>query len=121
MRLLYLTWAVLAQLAQSSLDNTLICASDTAQDKVGKTPSLSPEIARLVLGHRLGLSQYQTLGDVEEQVLDILNGLPGKRPNLFSDEQQKPFPRVLTVVEDVKDSEGMLSSPSVQKAIYLYM
>ena len=118
---LTLTWAALAHLAWSSSDEALICISEKAQRTTDQPPVISPKIARLVLGQRLDLSQYQNLGDIDEKVLDILNDLPGKRPRLFSNEQPNPFPRVLTVVEDVKDTEGtLLSSPSSEN-IYLYV
>ena len=108
-----LTWAALAHLAWSSSDEALICISEKAQETTGRPPVISPEIARLVLGRRLDLSRYQTLGDIDGQVLDILNDLPGKRLQLFLDEQPNTFPRVLTVVEDVKDTEGTLSFSSL--------
>ena len=70
-------------------------------------PSITPHEARLLLAQRLGLSQYHSLGDVEESTLEFLNTYGGPSTHLFSEKQWDDGPRrVLAIVEGVQHPEG---------------
>ena len=101
-----LGWGLIASTTASSLSDAFIGTSDKPRRLSDKPAVISPETSRLALAQRLGLSQYHTLGNVDDEALELLDQLPGIRPQLFSDKEFQPFPRVLTIVESVDDPQG---------------
>lgn len=50
-----------------------------------KSPTLSPEEARLVIAHRLGVSSYHSLENIHESTLEYINTFGSRKHKLFSD------------------------------------
>ncbi|KAF2742614.1 hypothetical protein M011DRAFT_529727 [Sporormia fimetaria CBS 119925] len=78
------------------------------------TSTVTPETARLLLAHRLGLSQYHDLGtNVGDDVVELLNAFGGEQ-DLFADPhtQDKASRRALVWVEDVDDVDAIIKDQS---------
>lgn len=70
--------------------------------------SVEPSAARLLLAHRLDLSQYHSLGNVDDSTLQLLNRFGGANPPLFSeDEDVTQREKLLVVVEGVDKPDRM--------------
>jgi hypothetical protein len=82
--------------------------SDSSQQHHTKPPSISPLEARLLFAQRLGLSSYDSLGDVSDSTLELLNLYGGAQKQLFHEEQWQSPSRLLAIVEGVEHPEGML-------------
>ena len=101
-----LAWAILASAVSASSSDACVGTLDRPRRPSANPAVTSPEVARLAFAKRLGLSQYHALGDVGNEILELLDHLPGASPQLFFHEDPRPFPRVLTIVEDVQNPEG---------------
>ena len=76
-----------------------------------KLSSITPEGARLLLAHRLGLSKYHDLTDADEDTLDLINSLSSNQGLLFQgDEREDEVPKLLVVVEGIENPKGMLQN-----------
>ena len=76
----------------------------------GSSPaaSVDPSAARLLLAHRLDLSQYHSLGNVDDFTLQLLNRFGGTNPPVFSeDEDVNRREKLLVVVEGVDKPHRM--------------
>lgn len=91
-----------ASLALAALATTVaaIDASVWTFDTVSRGPKITPENARLVLAHRLGLSRYHKIGNADEHTLELLNGI---HPPLFA--AQSASRKLMLVVEGLDDGE----------------
>ena len=70
-------------------------------------PSTDPKTARLLLAHRLGLSQYHSLKDADRHTLELLNEFGGTPGSLFdNDEKEDESRRVLVIVEGVEKPDS---------------
>ena len=70
-------------------------------------PSLNPENTRLLLAHRLGLSQYHSLKDADERTISLINNFGGKQDLLFNQhEKEDDAQRVLVFVEGIQNPKG---------------
>lgn len=80
---------------------------DRSSRSSGKEPpSTDPETARLLLAHRLGLSQYHSLKDADSHTLQLLNEFGGTPGLLFdNDEKEDETRNVLVIVEGVEKLE----------------
>jgi len=68
---------------------------------------VSPSDARLVLAQRLGLSDFHSLKDANEETVEALNALGGKAQPLFGGQIQTETPRrAIIVVEEAEDLFG---------------
>ena len=103
-----IVWASTAYTVSAAANEAYVCTSDKTHPSSDSPRIISPGTARLAFAQRLGLSQYHDIGDAEDQVFEVLNELPGVRPQLFTDEEPEPFPRVLTIINDVQDPRGKL-------------
>ncbi len=65
---------------------------------------VNPETARLILAHRLGLSQYHSLKGADEGTLRHLNELGGTQQMLF-DDGAGDHGRLLIIVEGVQSPD----------------
>lgn len=75
----------------------------TSRSSGKEPPSTDPETARLLLAHRLGLSQYHSLKDADSRTLQLLNEFGGAPGSLFDiDEKEDETRRVLVIVEGVE-------------------
>ena len=101
-----IAWANTAYALSTATNEAYVCTSDNIRSSSDSPLLISPETARLAFAQRLRLSQYHTIGHAEDQVFQLLNELPGVRPQLFADAEPEPFPKVLTIVNDVEDPEG---------------
>ena len=72
----------------------------------GKPPSLSPSEARLLFAQRLGLSQYHSLGEVDQNIFEILNTYGEWKKPLFSEDRWHNPRRLLVIIEGVQYVEG---------------
>ena len=82
-----------------------------AYSRPGSPPAaaVEPSAARLLLAHRLGLSQYHILGDADDFGLQLLNRFGGANPSLFTqDEKADHRDRLLVVVEGVEKPDRMI-------------
>lgn len=109
-----LTWLVTACTVSAASHEAYVCTSGKSRPLPDPLRLVSPATARLALAQRLGVSQYYTLGDAADEVFDVLNELPGVSSQLLVDAEPRPFPRVLTVVEEVQDPEGTLQTVDLQ-------
>ena len=76
-------------------------------------PSINPQTARLLLSHRLGVSQYHSLNDADEHTIRLLNNYGSKQQTLYTsnnDEDHSSDRKVLVVVEGVEHPEGVPSN-----------
>lgn len=73
-----------------------------------QAPSVSPETARLILAHRLGVSQYHSIEDAEDKELITYLNQFGGRQELFVDDrtQERSYAHALVWIEDVDDIGG---------------
>ena len=83
---------------------------DPVRDHAAPTqaPSLSPEAARLILAQRLGVSQYHSIEDVEnEDLISHLNEYGGTQ-ELFADDrtQDRSYAHALVWIEGIDDIGG---------------
>lgn len=79
-----------------------------------QAPSLSPEAARLILAHRLGVSQYHSIEDADdEELINHLN-IYGWRQELFASDrtQDVSYGHTLVWIEGVDDIDGQTECPS---------
>lgn len=73
--------------------------------------SISPNTARLLLAQRLGLSQYHSLGQANEDDLGILNTYGGIQQQLFgNDDLLRSANKLIIIVEGLSNPEGVLST-----------
>lgn len=79
---------------------------ETYSSSTLETPSISSITARLLLAHRLGLSQYHSLDGADEATIEVLNGFEGSREQIFLDEE-KSTEKVLAFIENVEHPDGM--------------
>ena len=64
-------------------------------------PSISPENARLLLAHRLGLSSYHSLKNADENTISLLN--IGEQKSLFDESSDGAGRKLLVIVEGLED------------------
>lgn len=79
-----------------------------------QAPSVSPETARLILAHRLGVSQYHSIEDAEdEELINHLNQYGGNQ-ELFADDrsQDRSSAHALVWIDDVDDIGGEIDHHS---------
>lgn len=97
---------MLVPLALAALATTVaaIDASVWTFDNVSRGPKISPENARLVLAHRLGLSRYHKVGNADENTLELLNGI---QTPLFS--AGSVSRKLMLVVEGLGDGIDIIS------------
>ncbi|KAL9047848.1 MAG: hypothetical protein Q9162_007932, partial [Coniocarpon cinnabarinum] len=57
----------------ASARHACVSFADANTEASSNHPSVSPSVARLLLAQRLGLSQYHSFGDVDEDAIDLLN------------------------------------------------
>ncbi|MCJ1249039.1 hypothetical protein MMC30_006261 [Trapelia coarctata] len=87
-----------------SLEAPVYIFDRDSQSSSGSSPaaSVEPSAARLLLAHRLDLSQYHNLGNVDDFTLQLLNRFRGATPPLFSeDDGGDRREKLLVVVEGV--------------------
>ena len=108
--LLGLLWVSSTLNAYLVAAQALIYTSDTAPLPPKAEPqSISPSTARLLFAQRLGLSQYHSLEDADESLLDFLNTHGGHRQQIFQTHEQKhDSENVLIIVDGVSRPEGMI-------------
>lgn len=99
-----LIWATAAARAYAASPEAHVYLNAGSHDKGGKPPSISASDARLLFAQRLGLSQYHSLGDVDEKTLRLLNEY-GDWPKSLLRSVQDPR-RLLVLVEGVQYPEG---------------
>lgn len=74
-------------------------------------PTLSPEVARLVIAQRLQVSSYHSLEQVDEATLDHINTFSNKRPTLFSDDlYEEPSQLVFMVNGATEETSNILEN-----------
>lgn len=72
---------------------------------------VSPSAARLLLAQRLGLAEYHSFGEVDEDVIDLLNVYGEQHQSSLSDPQQEQERRkILFFVEGVEEPDGTTAS-----------
>jgi hypothetical protein len=78
----------------------------------GNRPSVvSPFEARLLLAHRLGLSQYYNLRDADESIIPLLDDVTSRQVSLFAEpDDENDVGRLVVVVEGV-DGAGRKQRP----------
>ena len=88
-------------------------------------PSICPNDARLLLAHRLGVSEYHSIGDVGDSTLELLNTYGGKSRLLSNDASRSSYPyppsgprRLLVFVEGVEYPEGKIAHNGQLEAWY---
>ncbi|MCJ1402625.1 hypothetical protein MMC11_005845 [Xylographa trunciseda] len=82
----------------------------------GLAPSIAddvtPSTARLLLAHRLGLSQFHSLENADDLTLSALNRFSGPQISLFgSSEEEEKVHKLLVIVEGVEDPERLFTQP----------
>lgn len=76
-------------------------SSDTTPDTV------DPDTARLIFAQRLGLSQFHTLGDVDETTLRHINAYGGQGQELFGlSSQRGERSRAFLMIEGAREIPG---------------
>ncbi|MCJ1395107.1 hypothetical protein MMC18_007988 [Xylographa bjoerkii] len=77
------------------------------------TDDVTPSTARLLLAHKLGLSQYHNLDNIDDLTLSILNSFSGPQSSLFdNNDEDERVPRLLVVVEGVEDPDRLFAEPA---------
>lgn len=72
-----------------------------------QVPSLSPDAAKLLISQRLGVSQFHSLKDADEQTISFLNKNSSPQRLLsISENEGGRMTRLLVVVEGVEDADG---------------
>lgn len=112
-------WALVfnTAFAQATLIYTFDAQQALASDSKS-TKSISPPHAQLLLAHRLGLSQYHSLGNVEDDVIGNLNQHGGLQASLFGPKKAHRR-QLLLVVEGLVDPGGMHQSTETPLLISL--
>ena len=107
---LTVSWALFAGPAWTASPDALMYTFDhqaVKSDAFKSTRSTSPQTARLLLAHRLGLSQYHSLGNAQDHVIEDLNSLRTSQRPLLSGSRVEPTRRqLLIVVEGLEHPEG---------------
>jgi hypothetical protein len=71
--------------------------------------SVDPETARLILAQRLGLSQFHSINNPSESIVEQINAFGGRQRKLFGEEDPKRTQAQLLVwVDGVEDVTGTL-------------
>jgi hypothetical protein len=81
---------------------------NTAPTAPKQAPSLSPDTARLILAQRLGVSQYHSIENVQDDdLISHLNAYGGSQ-ELFADDHtpDRSYAHLLVWIEDVDDIGG---------------
>ena len=103
-----LLWASVAFQTNAVSPEALIYTfPDSSRDK-SRTPTISPNDARLLFAQRLGLSEYHSLGDVDQDTLELLNVHRGQQRSIFDDASKDSPRQLLVVIEGVKRPEGRI-------------
>ncbi len=75
-------------------------------------PTISASTARLLFAGRLGLSQYHSIEQADDDTIHFLNDFGGSREQIFIDEnERKADQKVLVFVENVERPEGINLNP----------
>lgn len=74
-----------------------------------KPSSISPENARLILAHRLGLSSYHSLKDADESTINLLNNFGGAEKPLFNEPSETEGRRLLVIIEGLEDQTSTVA------------
>jgi hypothetical protein len=72
--------------------------------ETSKTPTLTPEQARLVFAQRLGISRYHALEDASESTLSYINSFGGQGESLFEDASDDRPSELLLIVEGISST-----------------
>ena len=68
--------------------------------------SIQPATARILLAQRLGLSQFHSLGDIDESTLNLLREYGGEDSAIFGDGAVLSSDKSLYIIEGVNHPEG---------------
>jgi len=80
---------------------------------VSPAPSVAPSAASLLFAQRLGLSQYYSLGDVDDFTLQLINRFGGADPSLFGDDENaERRGKLFLVVEGVDKPDRTWQAPN---------
>lgn len=73
----------------------------------GEAASISTITTRLLLAQRLGLSQYHSLGDAGDDLIQVLNSFGGIQEPIFLDEsRERRTGKFVAIIENVDHPEG---------------
>jgi hypothetical protein len=111
MRLSSLPWLLCAAssivTAASSAAKVFVYDSEAPSQASTSPETVDPATARLILAQRLGLGQYHTISNVNEESIRQINAFSPQQQALFRHERHtEPISRLLIVVEGLEESSG---------------
>ena len=106
LRSLICACAAASVIALKDEDPIILFGSQSRQSSGSKIPSLSPTAARLVLAKQLGLDQYHSLRDVDQETIDALNS-HGSRWSGLLEESEKNHPRTLLYLDGLEITQSI--------------
>lgn len=106
--LIGLLWACATFRADAASPEANVYIYPESAEPQSRTPSISPNDARLLFALRLRVSEYHSIGDAGESTLNILNAYEGPQRPLFGNEAGDESRRLLLVVEGVEHPEGSI-------------
>lgn len=104
-----LLWAGAAFQTYAASPEALIYTFPESSHGQSRTPTISPNDARLLFAQRLGLSEYHSLGDVDQETLELLNVYGGQQKSIFDDAPKDGPRRLLLFIDGVEHPEGTIS------------
>ena len=105
-----LLWAGAALQTYAASPEALVYTFPESSQGQHRTPTISPNDARLLLAQRLGLSEYHSLGDVDQHTLERLNIFGGQQKSIFEDAPEDGSRRLLLFIDGVEHPEGSISN-----------
>ena len=99
-------WAGVSLQAYAAPPEALIYTFPESSQGRSRTPTISPNDARLLFAQRLGLSEYHSLGDVHQDTLELLNVYGGQQRSIFDDASKDGLRRLLVVVEGAAEGRS---------------
>lgn len=102
----------LASLVAAETANVYIFGDFHGRPSSSHYPTLSPEVARLVIAQRLEVSSYHSLEYADEATLDYINTFGNQQRALFSDALYEEPPQLVFMVDGVTEE----TSSAIEKA-----
>ena len=100
--LISLVWATFVLCASALGDSLILFPTKQPSRSSSGDGSISPTTARLLLASRLGLSQYNELGDVDEETIDTLSQFAEGK--IFA--ESKPQRKLLLIIDGAEAQKG---------------
>ncbi|KAF2187712.1 hypothetical protein K469DRAFT_685593 [Zopfia rhizophila CBS 207.26] len=69
---------------------------------------MSPATARLIFAQRLGLSQFHSIKDANDEVIEQINAYGGRQRKLFGGDEDRNNAHALIWIDDVEDIAGFI-------------